>query len=468
MEIKNIFYIITAFSFINNMILSRNIYSDTFIAAYINQENPKKATQILEKVIIESSSITPYAQLIKSYFATRNFTKIITIVKSNKKILNLIIDNPKIGLLVVKTFIAIKNNQQAMDLLIKLNNKYPANQEIAFLTAQLYEQKKEIQNALTVSQNYLNKVTNKPSNFAFNFLNARLHRKLNDNDEALKSINRSLAQQKNFDLGWLIFAELKEKSNQAEDKTDAIKGYTRYLEISQSPRGSATNNPFIIKTVENRLLNLSFKQSISKHPAQSKSKVEYCQLQAIKLFKEKKYKNALTSLDKCLSQKNVNNEEKKLFKIQIFSQMQKYEQILQLLALWIEQEPTNELWHEILYLLHHTPIDSHKIVQVALKAEKQRPENISIKLHIADHYLKMKKEKKAISYLKKAVPSINNQELKETVLYNISLIYYNLKNYKKAQQILKPITTKTTKITKTTKNIDIFKHLAKINQKLNN
>ena len=117
----------------------------------------KKKINLLTKAIKQNQNPILYLQLIEAYYANNQLNNIIILLEKKPKLKQLIIKRPRIGLTVVRTFAKKGHNKQAMELLIKLNDKNPTDQEIAFITAQFYERRKELKNALEVTKKYLKK-----------------------------------------------------------------------------------------------------------------------------------------------------------------------------------------------------------------------------------------------------------------------------------------------------------------------
>src|SRR2546430_2720766 len=80
----------------------------------------------------------------------------------------------------------------ADDRFIRLNDKHKTNPELAFNAANSYLRRKEPENALKVINNYLNNSPRKPTNFLFHFMIAQIQLQLNNKEEALKSVQKSL------------------------------------------------------------------------------------------------------------------------------------------------------------------------------------------------------------------------------------------------------------------------------------
>ncbi len=189
-------------------------------------------------------------------------------------------------------------NQQAADQkFLRLLDKAKDNQQVAFQAAQIFLRRKEPENALQTIKDYLSTAPGNPSNFIFYFLAAQIHLWMDNKQDALNSIQKSLDLQPSFDKGWLMFSLLNE---QLEQLPEAIKGYTTFLEVSSSPSPE----------IQEHLLRLAFKQKLLEAQKQDLKVDMSCLDQALTFFKAHKYKEALRAIDNCLipQLKNSNAE----------------------------------------------------------------------------------------------------------------------------------------------------------------
>jgi len=449
------------------IILVDNPYTNAIRAGMLPATAAKEKEALLKKIKQKVTSLTPYLALIESYYMSNNLDKIVTLIQTKKELQNLVIENGKTGIVVVKTYIKLQKNKKAMGLLIELNKKHPSDQEIAFLTAQFYEtsaqtlfaqkkldaSKKELQKAIAIVDKYLNTAPKRASNFAFLFLRSRIHLKLDAKEKALKDIEEALEMQPQFEMGWFIFSQLKEKKGELQE---AINGYTHYLDIvSSRPRNIA--GQVLFKAVEAKLLKLLFMQLVKKHPTFDQNKINHYKQKIMHLFQQNKYKEALKALDECFSGDEL-QEEKRLVKLQILSELGQNKIAANLVKNWILENPNNHLWFESLYLLSYAGLNTSSVISILKKVEKKHPNHLLTSLYLADIMTKANNKAEAINYHNKSLTLITggylkDHELRVAIYYQLGILYSETNQIKKMKVALKK------------GNTTFVQHLAKVYKK---
>jgi len=390
------------------------------------EQKATKKIELVKQVVQETDSLVPYLTMLESYFVSGQLGKIITLLEEKKELKTLVINHPHAGLLVVKTLARLGQQNEATQLLVKLNEKNPTNPEVALLTAQLYEQRSELHKALDVINNYLNKSPKRTTNFAFLLVKKRIYLRLGDKQKALESLQEALHMQPRFDAGWLMFAQMQEAEGQIEA---AIKGYSNYLEIaSPKQKNFATN--MLFKAIEGKLLQLMFSNIMKNQSGIKPNEQQQFKNKIMKLFEQKKYKNALEELDKRLSQHSGTDTEK-LLKIQALGALQRYEDAAQQLQAWIIEDPENTLWFETLHLLYHAGLDSLSLINTLKTIEAHHPHNLQVSLYLADMLTRNMRYPEAIAYHKKSLGRTDDPVLQTSILFQLGFLYYELKQFKK-------------------------------------
>lgn len=408
-----------------------NPFTASIIASMLPSEKSNQKIKILEGVTAQVDSLAPNLGLIESYFEANQLQKIISLIEKTKGLRDYIAEHARTGLVVVKTYVKLNMNNEAIDLLVQLNTKHPVDQEIAFLTALFYEQKNEITNALSVADAYLNKSIKKQANFAFLFLKTRLYTKIGDTKNALISIEEALKIQPTFEMGWFMFAQMKENKGDLEA---AIKGYSNYLDnASSKPANSAAQ--MMMRSIEGKLLKMMFDLTIKKHPNPERSHVERCRNQVIQLFQQKKYKDVLQVLDNCLDGKEC-SEEARLMKIQALGALKDYDQAASLITSWILEDPTNSLWFEALHLLYFAGLDSHTVITALMEIDKKTQHNLFASLYLADMLTRTADFKQALIYHKKALALTQEADLQTSIYFQMGLLYYEMGQHKEMKAAL--------------------------------
>jgi len=407
-----------------------NAYALSIQSSMLPDKDKAKITK--QQMVAESTeSLTPRLQLMKTHYKRGEFAAIIALLHNEPKLKQLIMENPEAGLIVVKTMAHQGKNDKAVELLIKLNEKHPTEAEIALLTSQFYEKRNELENALSVINNYLNKSPQLQVNFAFLMFQRQLYSKLGKKEEEIESLEEALRMRPQFAAGWLMFAQLQEKRNQLEG---AIKGYSHFLELSTAQNANPFGN-LLFNKIEQKLLELLVEQLLKKYPDLNQDKNSICRKKIMELFKEKKYKNALEKLEKHMTDKGYTQKDR-LLKVQILGAMNQFKQAAQEIKTWILENPEESLWFETLHLLYYAGLDSRIILDILQEIDAHYPDNLSTKLYLADMLTRNAQFKQAIFYHKKALALTESKELQTSICFQLGFLYYETRQFHKMKPIL--------------------------------
>ena len=292
---------------------------------YSQKKSPQQSFEMLTKLIKKNRYA--YKWLIDLLYKTGNLYRIEQLIPAiQKSFPDLLKNDPGTGFkiahaIIKKVMLATKQipkpiYNQAMDILIPLNKKFPDHQKIATLTATLYDLNNDPRNAINVAKKYLNVSAELPTNFVEYFKNAGRYLKLIAGQKDKKIIDKKLRKaldnlQKSIDLqpqfpnSWILSAVIKEKLNMIDS---AIKDCKKALELT-GPN----------KKVVQILLTLFFKQK-KLHNKQNMFKIDAaCFNQALTLIKEKKYDAALELLNKCTAKPPKEDGKTKVLKIHVIS-----------------------------------------------------------------------------------------------------------------------------------------------------
>ncbi|MFC1842707.1 tetratricopeptide repeat protein [Candidatus Dependentiae bacterium] len=295
----------------------KNDYHKEMWAVYQQKKDPQKAFELFTDLVKKNKYA--YKWLINFLHRTGNNQKIASMIPLIKSAFpELIKDDPDIGFMIAYALVRKKTmikgkcmplvyNNTAMDILIPLHRKFPSNQKVAALTSTLYDLNNDPQNALAISQKYLNIAASRPTDFIEHFKNAARYSKLKNKTKALESAKKCLELQPKFLNGWVLLATLHDQQENTQKAIDACK---KALEISGPNR-----------IIEFMLIRLFFKLKKAQHRVGEFVMNKKCFEEAIKLMREKKHDKALDYIDKCLSEKlKQNNVPKKdLLKIKVLN-----------------------------------------------------------------------------------------------------------------------------------------------------
>ena len=322
--------------------------------------------------------------------------------------------DPDVQLIFVQALKKTNQTKKADDLIITLSQSFKTHAEIALFAAQTYILRQEPENALLTIDAFLNSTPRRPNNFMFHFLQTHIYVQLNQFSLALESIQKCLEMHPHFDKGWLLCASLYEKQGKIKE---ALSGYATFLELSG---GNSHIEQHLVslmlkyKTIEDNKQNLlSHKVSIDN---------------ALILFKQQKYAQALTHTNSCIAQQ-PNKDEYKLFKVQILAAMKNFNEASSTLTTWIIADSHNDLWPKALNLLAYNGMPRTQIIETFNTILKKNPDILWCNLYCADMCMRNAQNDLAITYLEKALQYTMNNTLAAKTLYQLGLLHYEQSNY---------------------------------------
>lgn len=396
------------------LVKAQDLHNYTMAAYYQFAGKMKLSYAFYKQLIEEDAPIYIYNGYIHLLFDTQNYQHILQLIP---KLEDLFAQDASLQLIFAQVLEKTGKHDQADEKFIKLNDKFKTNQEIAFSAANSFLRRKEPENAIHVIDKLLNTAPPRPNNFIFYFLKSQIYMQLNDKHEALKNVKKSLDLHPRFDKGLLLHALLNEQVGELED---AIKGYSKFLEVS----GGAN------REVEQHLLQLIFKQKIQQRDLGKSNSItlnKQCFDKALSFFDQKQFEKAIEQIDGCLKEK-PSDDESKLLKIQILSAMQQPQKVAQQLKSWILKDPNNSMWYKTTHLLTQDTISMQQAIDIFKEIEKEQPHNILPVIYLADLHTRMHNEIPALHYQKKALAMTSDNDLKEKILYQMGIIYYDSKN----------------------------------------
>jgi tetratricopeptide (TPR) repeat protein len=216
--------------------------------------------------------ISPYAYKgqLHNLYEQKKFAEIVALMPKLETIFK---DHIDIQLIFAQSQLQTGDTKGYGERVITLNKKFTKSKEAAFQATQVYIDRKELENALTVINEFLDTNARTQFSFIFHFLKAQIYTQLNKKEEAIKSAHKAIKSNPRFDKAWLLIGLLEEQINNIPNAIDA---YIKLLKLS-------TTNP----KLEKHLLHLSFKQHVQKGQTEITIN-KNCFNQALMLFKEKK------------------------------------------------------------------------------------------------------------------------------------------------------------------------------------
>lgn len=369
-------------------------------------EKHTDAQKWYKKLISSSHSMYSYKGYLPLLADNKQFTEIVKLMPMLNKQFS---QDPDIQLIFVNALQETKQIKQADSLAISLSQTFKTHAEISLLAAQAYLRQQEPENALLTIKAYLNNTPRRPNNFVFYFLQSHTHTQLNQLPQALESMQKCLELHPHFDKGWLFYASLREKEGKIQE---ALAGYTTFLELSGG-------NTQIEQHMANLVLKYKALEVQQSHLLSRTISIE----NALILFKQQRYPQALEHIDACIK-KQPTNDECKLFKIQILSAMKDFNQAASALTTWITQNPENDIWPKTLCLLMHNGMPYNDIIQTFTMILKKQPDNVWCNLYCADLCMRNVHHDLAITCLDRAFPHIKNNTLAAQTGYQLAMLHY--------------------------------------------
>lgn len=280
----------------------KNQYHENMWGVYIQKKDPLKAFNIFAN--LTKSNKYAYKWLISFLYKTGNNQKLASITPLIKSAFpQLLTDDPDAGFMVAYALTCnnvnpvlencnntpITYNKAAAEIIVPLNRKFPANQQVAALASTLYDLINDPRNAIETSEKYLNLNSPKPTDFIEYFKNASRYMKLEKPDIAIKNAKKSIELQPKFPNSWILLATI---YDQMDKTTEAIDCCKKALDAS-GPN----------KIIEYMIVRLFFKQKKAQHLVTEFVMDKKCFENAIELIGKRKYDTAFTLMDKCLAEK---------------------------------------------------------------------------------------------------------------------------------------------------------------------
>lgn len=331
--------------------------------------------------------------------------------------------DPDVQLLLAHTYAKAGKQDLFKEKMIKLAIAFPQHPDIVLQAAQVYATHKELENGIKVIDSFLNTAPSRTHNFIFYFMKSQLCMQLDHKEEALRSVRRCLEIHPSFSKGWLLFALLEEQEGRLDQ---AIKGYTTFLEFDTQHNAQ----------IQRHLMQLTLKQQ-AMHTKNQRllaglssafEKSVYC-------FNQKDYTQALEHIDLFL-QTHADDQQARLFKIQILSSMDKQVIAADLLKQWLLAEPPQDIWLQTLHLLCGKGLKHQKAIAVLDDVVAKHKNSLEPLLYIIDIATRAYAYDAALFYYKKALKLATNNDLKARLYFHMGQLYYKKNDLKKMYETL--------------------------------
>jgi len=415
----------TLLSFINTTTEHKIKHSTLYLKANYLQHSGKyhQALKLYNDLFTLDAPTYVYDGFLRLLSQTNQFAAIVNLIDKTQDQFQ---DDLEIQIIYAQSLLNTNRDKQARELLEKLKQKYPDNEQIIYYSAAHNEKTNNIEKALQDINSFLARKPLRAKQFLFYFLKAKILLKMGNHDASLEAINKSLMLFPQFDKGILFKALLLEQAKQIDP---AIECYQRYLQI-------AGHDPAIIKQLVQLLFSQQqFAQAATELKKLNNDQPEYYFDLALLEWKAKNHTAALHTIDKAFK-KNPSFAKAKVLKIEIFASLGKTKEIIQMLQSWLIKEPKNNTLIKLIFRLSKKIIYPHQALTILQAAHENHKNCFNITLAMADLHLQTKNYPNAIENYKKTLALTTNNDLKAKISFQIGFIYFTLNNIVQATAVL--------------------------------
>lgn len=368
--------------------------------------NISHAQNWYEKLFSTNNSVYTYKGYLNFLADTKQFKQITDLMPHVQKKFS---NDADIQLIFANALEKTNCTKEADNHIIVLSQTFKTHSEISFRAAQTYIKQKEPENALLTIDAFLNNTPRKANNFVFYFLKTQIYMQLSQFTQALENIKKCLEMHPHFDKGWLLCASLYEKEGKIKE---ALSGYATFLELSGGNR-----------EIEKHLCNLMLKYKSMEDNNHILLSHTISIDNALLLFKQHRYPQALTHINSCIQQQPTNNE-CKLLKLQILAAMKDFKQAGETITTWIAADANDDIWPKSLCLLTHNGMSRTHIIETFNEILKKSPDNVWCNLYCADMCLRNAQNNLAMQCLTNALSCTMTDAIRAKTLYQLAMLSY--------------------------------------------
>lgn len=187
-----------------------------------------------------------------------------------------------------------------------------------------------------------------------------------------------------------------------------------FLEVSEQP----------IPHIQEHLLRLLFKQKLLEAQSQKSSVNMSCFEQALLLFKENKYRQALEKINESVI-REPRDKDSKILKTHILNAMDQSEQALEHVCYWINNDKDNAVWFELAHLIACQQGLEKRLITLLRVLQHEQPHNLTAALYLADLYTRTGQVHNAVKQHKQAYLLSSEPHMRAQILAHLAIIYYD-------------------------------------------
>lgn len=390
----------------------------TYLHAHGDNEGALKAfAEIMHMQPASQYAFEPYLQAL---FDGEQFTTLVAVYEKNrKKIDPLLAKNYMTRAFVAQAYLSTGKELKAKKMFDTLMKERSDDVQLCYFIAVGYLKAQRKETAVKFLQDCVGNPALKNKHYLFHFLLSKAYLESHRPNEAMASIELSIAQFPKFDRGWLFRAILHEQQGKT---SDAINGYKKFLDLTGRDQ-----------SIEKQLVQLLFGQQRFSEAAGYLKKLsndspEYCFDLALVQAKSGAYDEALPTINKVLAY-NPSHEKAKLLKIEILMNSDKAEDAIATLQTWLRAEPKNlGILHTFL-LLRQGGVGAQQLIVALEDIQKEQPENVGVLAALGDLALGANQIQKALAFYEQATECTPHKELKTKIYFQRCHVMFEQKNY---------------------------------------
>ncbi len=402
--------------------LQEKLYKDYIKACYQHRRGlAPEAFESYKQMLNKPHPLDIYDGFIRLLFDTGQFATIINVLHQKKTDLEKKFkDNLDLRLIFAQAYLYVGQQEEAEKQFTQLNEEFKDNDVIAYYTAISLLRKNNLGPALSFIEKCLARPALKNKHFLFYFLASKTYQQMNQPQQALRAIEKSLAIFPQFDRGLLLKAMILEQQGRINE---AISIYQHFLVVIGRD-----------DDIEKQLVQLLFSQKRFTEAANHLNHLggktptpEYYFDLALIEFHGKQLDKALAHINVAL-EKTPNFTKAKLLNLEILLARGNHEKALSLVQTWLTQEPNKVAVVQILLLFKKAGISTDKIIETLEKTLLVK-KSMLLYAALADLYLESAQYQKACEQYQQALPLVQDKTMRAKIAYQVA--YTTLKLNKK-------------------------------------
>lgn len=382
----------------------------------LQRNDLEKAGEALDEIFSKEEAKEGKDSLFRLFLKQKKFDAII-----NQK--DQLDDSLESNLILLKAYLSLNKKIEAEELLAKLQEKFPDNEQITYLNVASKVELQKAKEALEILNKFLSNINTTSKHFIFYFLKSQILGAMGKEEEAYKAIKESVSLYPKFDQGWKFRAALEEKLGKTNE---AINSYKKLLEASTEVEVESTQK--LVSLLFNKKRYKEAKEELSKLP--QKGSEYYFDLALI----EKNLKNydlAIENAELAL-QKNPDFAGAKKLKVDLLLLTKNEDAAISTITEMIEADPQNKENIKLILSLKQMKNDEKKLVNFSNEISKKYP-NKQILAALIDLLISKNSYKKALGLAEQALKITNQKEDKLKILLTVGQISFRLKQYPKVE-----------------------------------